>query len=179
MATIFTKYTNPTEVVHSIDDSHLLILNSKVFISAEFQGTLQKIELLAEQLSIVVDCFDFVVGDHDRIVEIFAGLKRQQSEVESRIDRELRPCGIIIAGTYLQDQISICALNALVVGYEVYLLNDAIEPRDVTHRETFVSELTQAGVVLSTVEQILYQWLAVETDQTRKETLTKLLSHTN
>jgi hypothetical protein len=179
MATMFTKYTNPTEVVHSIDDSHLLILNSKIFTSAEFQGTLQKIELLAEQLSIVVDCFDFVVGDCDKIVEIFAGLKRQQSEVEPRIDRELRPCSILIAGTYLEDQISICALNALAVGYEVYLLNDATAPRDVTHRETFVSRFTKAGIVLSTVQQMLYQWLAVETDQTRKETLTKLFSYTN
>jgi Isochorismatase family len=176
---MFTKGVRQNEVVHSIDDSLLLVLNPKNFSGSKFADTVKKIEALAERLTVAVDFFDFIVGDLDKMNEIFECLKRRQSEGEKRTDREIRPTSLFISGAYLEDQISICALNALAVGYDVYLLNDATAPRDVTHRETFIARLTQAGVVLSTVQQMLYQWLAVETDQDRKDALRKLLGYPN
>jgi hypothetical protein len=177
VATMFTKNINQNDVVHSIDDSLLLVLNTKNFVGSEFKETLRTIEVLAEKLSATIDFFEFIVGDLGKMNEIFECLKRRQSEGEKRVDREIRPSSLFIAGAYLEDQISICALNALAIGYDVYLLNDVTIPRDTLHRETFIARLSQAGVVLSTVQQMLYQWLAVETDQNRKDTLRKLLDY--
>lgn len=177
MPTLFTKNVNENVVVSSINDSLLLILNMKTLIGAEFRTAVQKFESLIDELAVTADFFDFVVGDLDKISEIFECLKSRQSAGSNCIQRERRPYSLFIAGAYLEDQICICALNALAVGYDVYLLNDFTMPRNITHRETFIARLTQAGVVLSTVQQMLYQWLAVETDQDRKTVLKKLLDY--
>jgi hypothetical protein len=176
---MFTKDVSQNGVVHAINDSFLLILNASSFASPEFQDASQKIASLKVQFSINAASFDFVIGDFDKLSEIFDRLKRNRADSEKRVDREIRPSSLFIAGAYLEDQISICALNTLAVGYDVFLLNDVTIPRDTGHRETFIARLTQAGVVLSTVQQMFYQWLAVETDQDRKNALGTLLSHPN
>ena len=174
---MFTRNVSQNDVVHSIDDSLLLILNLNNLVASHFHEAISRIESLKELPAVTIISFDFIVGDLDKMSEIFVCLKRRQSEGEKRIDREIRPASLFIAGAYLEDQISICALNALAVGYDVFLLNDATAPRDTVQRETFIARLTQAGVVLSTVQQMLYQWLAVELDIDRKNALRKLLGY--
>ena len=176
---MFTKSVGQNEVAHSIDDSLLLLLNKNNFISSHFQEAIQKVEHLAEQLSVTVVSFEFFVGDIDKMNEIFDCLKLNQSDEEKRIGRDISPTSLFIAGTYLEDQISICILNALAIGYDVYLLTDVTVPHDTVHREIFLARLTQAGAVLSTFHQMLYQWLVVETDSNRKDMLGKLLDIQN
>lgn len=177
MAVMFTGNISRNDVVHSIDDSLLLLLNAKSVIDSHFQKLVKGIDDFTKQLLVAVVSHDFIVGDLDKISEIFQHLLRHQTKDEKRVDRDIRPSSLFIAGAYLEDQISICALNALAAGYDVYLLNDVTIPRDTVHRETFIARLTQAGVVLSTVQQMLYQWLAVETNQDRKHALRELLGY--
>jgi hypothetical protein len=174
---MFTRNIGQNAVVHSIDDSLLLVLNIKNV--SDSQDAVQIIEDLSERLSATVVSFDFIVGDLNKMTEIFECLKQHQANGEKSTGRQIRPSSLFIAGAYLEDQISICALNALAIGYDVYLLDDITAPRDAAHRETFIARLMQAGVVLSTVQQMLYQWLAVEINIDRKEVLKKLLGYPN
>lgn len=176
---MFTKKSDENEVVHRVNDSIVLILNLRSVVGTGSSEFSEKIRDLEKSLSLIVVSFDFLVGDIDKMTEIFECLKRRHSDCEKRSDRQFQPSSLFIAGAYLEDQISICALNALAVGYDVYLLNDVTIPRDIVHRETFIARLTQAGVVLSTQQQMLYQWLAVEPDQNRKDALRKLLGYPN
>ena len=176
---MFTRNIGQNAVVHSLDDSLLLVLNIKNVSHSHSLDAVQTIEDLSERLSATVVSFDFIVGDINKMTEIFECLKQHQADSEKSTDREIRPSSLFIAGAYLEDQISICALNALAIGYDVYLLDDVTVPRDTAHRDTFIARLVQAGVVLSTVQQMVYQWLAVEINVDRKEVLKKLLGYPN
>lgn len=176
---MFTNMTDRNDVVNNIDESIVLVLNNKKISDLNLHDLLQRIESQSEPLSLKVLYFDFIIGDLETMNKIFERLGQTLTNSKLRDIRRSTPISLFLAGAYLEEQINIFSLNALAIGYDVYLLNDVTIPRDTTHRETFVGRLTQAGVVMMTVPQMLYQWLVVETDQNRIDTLRKLLDYTN
>ena len=64
---------------------------------------------------------------------------------------------LLVVGRYLEEQINVIALHELYLGFEVFLLKDFIIPRNLHHVKVYDSRLVQAGVVLSTLRQLLYE----------------------
>ena len=84
---------------------------------------------------------------------------------------------LLICGSHLEDQVTVCSLEALLEGFDVRLLCDIISARDVKLKSVLLLRLFQAGAVPSSLRQFLYTWLAAETDQHMTETLRKLLEN--
>ena len=62
---------------------------------------------------------------------------------------------LLIAGNYLEEQITFCALHGLYIGFEVVLLKDFISAKNANHTAVYDTRLVQAGVVPTTLRQLL------------------------
>ncbi len=86
---------------------------------------------------------------------------------------------LLMAGAYLEEQITICSLYALSLGYEVFLLKDFVATRTLDHVHAFDMRLIQAGVVPTTLRQLLYEWLSQEKLVERQAVKRRLLDMIN
>ena len=93
----------------------------------------------------------------------------------NHFDSRAKRTALLICGSYLEDQVTICSLEALLEGFDVHLLCDIISARDVKLKPVLLQRLFQAGAVPSSLRQFLYMWQVAETDQKMSETLRKLL----
>lgn len=96
------------------------------------------------------------------------------NELKQYAKTENRPF-LLVSGLYLEDQVTVCVLEALLEGFDVHLLCDIIWARDVKLKPVLLLRLFQAGAVPSSLRQFLYMWLASEVDQHITEDLRKLL----
>lgn len=96
----------------------------------------------------------------DQLIDV-ACLARIESELimESHPQPRKR---LMLAGRFLEEQITICALHTLALGFEVFLLKDFVEAKNPHHILAHDMRLYQAGVVPTTLRQLLYEWLSVE-----------------
>jgi nicotinamidase-related amidase len=69
-----------------------------------------------------------------------------------------RSC-LLVCGELLETSVTTCILNALVWGYDTYLVGDLVHVGDPSHKELAIDRLLQAGVVPVTTEQVRYEWL--------------------
>ena len=83
---------------------------------------------------------------------------------------------LLLAGRYLEEQITICALHGLYVGFEVFLMKDFISPKNAIHMSVYDTRLIQAGVVPTTLRQLLYEWISGEDLVERRDKMMRLLS---
>jgi hypothetical protein len=83
---------------------------------------------------------------------------------------------LLISGAYLEDQVTVCALEALVEGFDVHLLCDLISARDHRLKQVLLLRLFQAGAVPSSLRQFLYMWQAAEEDRNVVDSFQKLLA---
>jgi hypothetical protein len=83
---------------------------------------------------------------------------------------------VLLAGGYLEDQISVLALHLLAEGYEITLLEEWLEPGQPAYGQTYKSRLIQAGAVQSTLRQMIYQWSVVAGDISVRDELVGLLN---
>ena len=83
---------------------------------------------------------------------------------------------LMIAGKYLEEQVTICALNALHQGFEVFLLKDFIVARDAHHAQTFDARLFQAGAVPTTLRQSIYEWMSGDVAAERRDWMAQMLA---
>jgi hypothetical protein len=81
---------------------------------------------------------------------------------------------LLIAGAYLEDQVSVCALEALAEGFDVHLLCDFVKARDRRLVPVLQLRLFQAGVVPTSMQQMLYVWHAAESDDSVAAELKRL-----
>lgn len=84
---------------------------------------------------------------------------------------------LLISGAYLEDQVSVCALEALVEGFDVHLLCDLISARDPRLKPVLLLRLFQAGAVPSSLRQFLYMWQVAEEDRNEVNSFKKLLAN--
>jgi hypothetical protein len=84
---------------------------------------------------------------------------------------------LLVSGSHLEDQVTVCALEALVEGFSVHLLCDIIASREAKMKPVLLLRLLQAGAVPSSLRQFLYMWLAAAPDHDTKGGLEKLLEN--
>lgn len=82
---------------------------------------------------------------------------------------------LLLSGAYLEDQITLCALEALAMGFDVNFLCDFITARDPRLEPSLKFRLIQAGAVPSSLCQMLYMWQATESDRAIANSLRELL----
>ena len=105
------------------------------------------------------------------------------AECMLKIDTKLLPHSgdagrprLLLAGNFLEEQITIGALHALYLGFEVFLLKDFAVPKNIDHMQVYDMRLIQAGVVPSTLHQLLYEWISGEAIAERRNKLIELLA---
>ena len=115
-------------------------------------------------------------------VQIFKKKWVQSSDIADLFDavKRLNVLGdrnvLLLSGTYLEDQITLCTLEALAIGYDVHLLCDVIMAHDTRHEAILKLRLFQAGAVPTSFRQMLYMWHAAETDLVMAKSLLELLT---
>jgi len=63
----------------------------------------------------------------------------------------------------------------LAQGYEVFLLRDMVAARVKNLSMVFDMRLFQAGIVPTTLRQLMYEWMTDEADLLRRATIVKLM----
>jgi hypothetical protein len=86
---------------------------------------------------------------------------------------------LLISGRYLEEQVTVCALEALAQGFDVYLLMDMIAPRNQNAKQAIEVRLYQAGAVPTSLGQFIYLWFYAETEVADKLILQKLFAQYN
>jgi hypothetical protein len=131
----------------------------------------EKIYLFLSNLATETKCpLHYVVSPwigSDALVTIMNELKQ--------LAREDQRNTLLISGHYLEDQVTICSLEALMEGFDVHLLFDFISARSLLLAPILQQRLFQAGAVPSSLRQFLYMWLAAETEPNMSQHLRQLL----
>lgn len=83
---------------------------------------------------------------------------------------------LLICGAYLEEQISLAAQYMLIRGFAVYLLRELVVAKIPEHANIHDLRLVQAGGVLTTLQQLVYEWLATETDDEIRESLRQVFA---
>jgi hypothetical protein len=83
---------------------------------------------------------------------------------------------LLVSGHYLEDQVTVCCLEALMEGFDVHLLCDLISARDSFLAPVLQQRLFQAGAVPSSLRQFLYLWHAAEIEPAAASALKTLQS---
>jgi hypothetical protein len=86
---------------------------------------------------------------------------------------------LLISGKHLEEQVTVCVLEALAQGFDVYLLMDMITPRNRNSKQTIEARLYQAGAVPTSLGQFIYLWFSAETEVADKQILQKLFEQYN
>jgi hypothetical protein len=107
------------------------------------------------------------IGPND-LVTIMDDLKGLAAEAGRTI--------LLVSGHYLEDQVTVCCLEALTEGFDVYLLCDLISARDPLFAPVLQQRLFQAGAVPSSLRQFLYLWHAAEIEPAAASALKTLQS---
>lgn len=71
---------------------------------------------------------------------------------------------VIIAGFWLEEAVTLLALNCLAVGYDTYLAGDATPAVDGALEAAARARLAQAGVVPTSIDQVIREWAALHDD---------------
>ncbi|MBO4225299.1 hypothetical protein [Bradyrhizobium neotropicale] len=83
---------------------------------------------------------------------------------------------IFLGGSWLEEEISIVALQAAERGYDVRLLSDLIQSRSAADRSLVFDRLSVHGVLATTVRQTLLEWAVCLDDPLLKQRVRELLS---
>ncbi|MBU2580899.1 MAG: isochorismatase family protein [Alphaproteobacteria bacterium] len=68
---------------------------------------------------------------------------------------------VVIAGFWLEEAVTLLALNCLAVGYDTYVAGDATPAVDCALEPAARARLTQAGVVPTSIDQVIREWAAL------------------
>jgi hypothetical protein len=109
----------------------------------------------------------------------------RQSFVDTRVlDEIVRKIGapkvgdprkiLLICGAYLEEQTSLAAQYMLVTGFAVYLLRELVIAKSPEHANIHDLRLIQAGAIPTTLQQLVYEWMATETDERIRDYLRKM-----
>ena len=66
---------------------------------------------------------------------------------------------IILAGMETHICIMQSALDLQQQGYQVFVVEDAVSSRTTTHQDNALQRMRQAGIIISNVESIIFEWL--------------------
>ncbi len=81
---------------------------------------------------------------------------------------------LLICGAVFEEQISLAAQYMLVTGFAVYLLREFVIAKSPEHANIHDLRLIQAGAKPTTLQQLVYEWLATETEESIRVSLRKM-----
>lgn len=61
------------------------------------------------------------------------------------------------------------AFDLLAAGYQVFVVEDAVCSRRLSHRDNAIARMRQAGVIVTTFESVLFEWVQDASDQHFKQ----------
>ncbi len=105
--------------------------------------------------------------DQAELKELMDELKQDAAKGGRRV--------LLVSGSHLEDQVTVCTLEALLEGFHVHLLCDIISARDDNLKSVLLLRLFQAGAIPSSLRQFLYMWLVAETEPSMTQHLRQLL----
>lgn len=71
---------------------------------------------------------------------------------------------IVVAGFWLEEAVTLLALNCLAVGYDTYVAGDATPTTDPGLEIAARARLAQAGAVPTSTDQVIREWAALHDD---------------
>ena len=134
---------------------------------ASNKGIFQYLRTIASTTSCPLHSISSQWIDNNALSSLINDLKRSLSEPKRSI--------LLICGSQLEDQVTVCSLEALFEGFDVHLLCDMISARNEKLKSMLLLRLFQAGAVPSSLRQFLYMWLATEADPSMTKSLRNLL----
>lgn len=130
-------------------------------------GMFNYLSTVATMTNCPLHCMSSQWIDRLALSTLIENLKRSASEPKRT--------ALLVCGSHLEDQVTVCSLEALLEGFDVHLLCDMISARDAKLKPVSLQRLFQAGAVPSSLRQFLYMWLAAEAKPSMQESLRKLL----
>jgi hypothetical protein len=118
------------------------------------------------KLGIPAHLCEYELVDQHQLEEVMASLKSPHELPHRR--------SLLVAGNYLEEQITVGALHALMYGFDVFVLRDVTPAKRAEHIQIFDSRLVQAGAVLTTLGQLAYDWLSSEPTSSDRDAILKL-----
>lgn len=82
---------------------------------------------------------------------------------------------LLLGGGDIENELSVIALLALSMGADVHLLLDTSTSSDARTRKLAEMRLFQAGIVPTSLQQLLYQWSVLSGDEETRQKTTTLL----
>lgn len=81
---------------------------------------------------------------------------------------------LILAGGCLEGEVTILCMTGLALGFDVYVFGDMLISTDDSYNNLYWNRLIQAGVVPTTMIQMLAEWVAAETDKTKRSNIQQI-----
>lgn len=123
-------------------------LSVPVIVTEQYPKGLGPTELALKSLLTdvvpVIEKTSFSAGKVDNFLTAIAQTKRQQ---------------IILTGMETHICVMQSALDLQQQGYQVFVVEDAVSSRSTINKDNALQRLRQAGVIVSNVESILFEWL--------------------
>ena len=146
----------------SIDQCFILFLEpGKPELTAGKPCLLERFRLFAQELSIPSHAIDpplLLNTDVESVLRV-----AMESVKSSGFLR------VLIAGGTLEKDVTVIAMNGLAEGFDVYLLGDTFIPTDSSYSNLYWNRLIQAGVVPTTMVQMIAEWIASDTDPEKSQ----------
>jgi|GEM_PF-4101041 hypothetical protein len=149
----------------------VVLINRKMLVDPDLLSRLNVLEQIICSLEVPL----FSIEQEEFSSETFGKMMKQ---VNVNNHPKNTP-NLLIAGAYLENEITVSILHALAEGFDVYCLTDLALPLETKFTQIFNSRLMQAGAVPSTLRQILYQWFINESDTNRRAILTKCMGYSD
>jgi nicotinamidase-related amidase len=93
----------------------------------------------------------------------------------AQVIAERKRSSVILAGRWLETDITILALSALADGFDAYILLDVSPSQDPDVRQFAIDRMLQAGAVPISTVQLLHEWAERSRDDTPRRALLYLL----
>jgi hypothetical protein len=82
---------------------------------------------------------------------------------------------LLLCGANLEEQVSLAAQHFLIAGFDVRLIRDLVFEGNPRHAHIHDQRMTHAGIVPITLKQLIYEWVATETNPSLRVTLVNFL----
>jgi hypothetical protein len=153
-----------TAITISIDRCHLLAFCPDGVLTADVTRLLD----LFQTLHLPAERFDQGYLDSNSLEKLVDRIGPPRVEKVKKV--------LLVCGSYLEEQVSFAVQYLLAKGYAVYLLRDLITVQSPGHEYIHDQRLLHAGAISTTTRQLLYEWIASESDETVRRRLNEISS---
>jgi len=146
----------------SIDQCFILFLeHGKPTPSDDELCVLERLRLFALELAIPSHTLDLPLLQTNNVAAVL------QTAIGAAKSRGFPK--VLIAGGSLEKDVTVIAMNGLAEGFDVFLLGDTFVQPDSSYSNLYWNRLIQAGVVPTTLVQMIAEWIASDADAAKSQ----------